>query len=56
MDLASLGSLQHLVSSISLNDSSLALIALLAGMAGGWIVTNWREQQVRLKRAKIERK
>lgn len=52
MDLVSL---QNLVSSIAVNDSSLALIALLAGMAAGWVVTNWREQQVRMKRAKIER-
>ncbi|HVW69368.1 MAG TPA: hypothetical protein VHB68_10365 [Steroidobacteraceae bacterium] len=55
MDLVSLESLQHLVSSIALNDSSLALIALLGGMAAGWIFTNWREQQVRTKRAKIDR-
>ena len=56
MDSASLSSLQHLVSSIALNDSSLALIALLAGMLGGWTLTNWRDQQVRIKRAKIDRK
>lgn len=56
MDLVSLESLQHLVASIAQNDSSLALIALLAGMAGGWFVTNWRDQQVRMKRAKIDRK
>jgi hypothetical protein len=56
MDFTSFDSLHNLVSSIAANDSSLALIALLAGMGAGWIVTNWREQQVRLKRAKIDRR
>ena len=53
MDFSSLGSL---LGSLSLDDSSLALIALLAGMAGGWTLTNWRDQQLRTKKLKINRK
>jgi hypothetical protein len=57
MDLASFASsLPHLFSSFTLDDSSLALIALLAGMAGGWTLTGWRDQQVKAKKAKINRK
>ncbi|MGH8211382.1 MAG: hypothetical protein ACRETD_01970 [Steroidobacteraceae bacterium] len=56
MDLASLGSLPHLLSSLTLDDSSLALIALLAGMVGGWTLTNWRDQQLRTKKLKADRK
>jgi hypothetical protein len=54
MDLGSL--LPHLFNSFTLDDSSLALIALLAGMAGGWTLTNWRDQQLRTKKLKINRK
>jgi len=50
------GSLSQLVSSFALDDSSLALIALLAGMAGGWMLNNWRDQQLRTKKLKIDRK
>jgi hypothetical protein len=53
MDLSSLGSL---ISSLTLDDSSLALIALLAGMAGGWFLTNWWDQQLRMKKLKANRK
>ena len=56
MDVASLGSLPHLLSQLTLDDSSLALIALLAGMAGGWFLTNWRDQQLRTRKLKIDRK
>jgi hypothetical protein len=48
-------SLPHLFSSLTLDDSSLALIALLAGMAGGWTLTGWRDQ-VKARKAKIDRK
>ncbi|MDB6092003.1 MAG: hypothetical protein JWN85_4787 [Gammaproteobacteria bacterium] len=48
-------SLPHLFSSLTLDDSSLALIALLAGMAGGWTLTGWRDQ-VKARKAKINRK
>lgn len=53
MDLSSIGSL---LGSLSLDDSSLALIALLAGMAGGWLLTNWWDQQLRTKKLKANRK
>ena len=56
MDFASLGSLPHLLSAFTIDDSSLALIALLAGMAGGWTLTNWRDQQLRAKKLKANRK
>jgi hypothetical protein len=55
MDLSSLGSLPHLLNSFTLDDSSLALIALLAGMAGGWALNNWRDQQLKTKKMKINR-
>jgi hypothetical protein len=53
MDLSHWGSL---LNSFTLDDSSLALIALLAGMAGGWTLTNWRDQQLRTKKLKANRK
>jgi hypothetical protein len=53
MDLSALGSF---LGSFTLDDSSLALIALLAGMAGGWTLTNWRDQQLRTKKLKADRK
>jgi hypothetical protein len=56
MNLASFAaSLPHLFSSFSVDDSSLALIALLAGMAGGWTLTGWRDQ-MKAKKARINRK
>lgn len=51
MNTASFTGLAHMLSSLTLDDSSLALIALLAGMAGGWSLTGWREQ-LKMKRAK----
>jgi len=45
----------QLVNSLHPDDSSLAVIALLAGMAGGWWLTDWHEQ-LKAKRAKVERK
>jgi hypothetical protein len=53
MDVSTIGSL---LGSLSLDDSSLALIALLAGMAGGWLLTNWWDQQLRTKKLKANRK
>lgn len=37
-----------------LDDSTLALMALLAGMAGGWRLSGWHEQ-LRMKRARAAR-
>lgn len=48
--------LSSLLGSFTLDDSSLALIALLAGMAGGWTLTSWRDQQLRTKKLKADRK
>lgn len=47
--------LAHLINSMQLDDSSVSLLALLAGMAGGWWLTGWHEQ-LKAKRAKIARK
>ncbi len=55
MNAVSLASLPHLLSSLAFDDGSLALIALLTGMAGGWTLTGWREQ-MKAKRAKADRK
>jgi hypothetical protein len=51
-----LGFLSSLFSSFALDDSSLAFIALLAGMFGGWMLNNWRDQQLRTKKLKADRK
>jgi hypothetical protein len=50
------GSLSQLIGSFTLDDSSLALIALLAGMGGGWLLNHWRDQQLRTKKLKVDRK
>lgn len=41
--------------SFKLDDSSVALIALLVGMIGGYRITDWHAQ-LKAKRARIERK
>jgi hypothetical protein len=38
--------------SFAIDDSTLAFMALLVGMIGGWRITGWREQ-LRAKRARI---
>jgi hypothetical protein len=53
MDIFSvLGSIPHLFSTFQLDDSSVALIALLAGMLGGYRLTGWHEQ-LKAKRARV---
>ena len=53
MDLSTLaGSLAHFIGGFQLDDSSVALIALIAGMVGGWRLTDWHDQ-LKAKRAKI---
>jgi hypothetical protein len=42
----------HLLSAFQLDDSSVALIALLAGMMGGYRLTGWHEQ-LKAKRARV---
>jgi hypothetical protein len=44
--------IQHV--SYAIDDSSLALMALLAGMIGGWKITGWREQ-LKARRVRVER-
>jgi hypothetical protein len=46
------GSLAHHLSTFQLDDSSMALIALLVGMIGGYRITGWHAQ-LKAKRAKI---
>ncbi len=54
MDVFSLaGSFAHHAQSLQLDDSSLALIALLAGMFGGYWI-NGRFEQLKAKRAKVD--
>jgi hypothetical protein len=46
------GALAHHASAIQLDDSSVALIALLAGMIGGYRITGWHAQ-LKARRARI---
>jgi hypothetical protein len=46
------GSFAHSVGALQLDDSSVALIALLGGMYGGYWI-NGRHEQLKAKRAKI---
>jgi hypothetical protein len=50
-DVVSFAGFAHVLNALALDDSSLALLALLAGMAGGWSLTGWREQ-LRARRAR----
>jgi hypothetical protein len=53
MNFASLiAPIQHV--SYAIDDSSLALMALLAGMIGGWKITGWREQ-LKARRVRVEK-
>jgi hypothetical protein len=47
--------LPQLVSSFSLNENSVGLLACLIGIAGGWYITTHRDQ-MKAKKAKIQRK
>lgn len=46
------GAVAHHVGALQLDDSSVALIALLAGMFGGYWI-NGRHEQLKAKRAKV---
>jgi hypothetical protein len=48
------GSFAHTLGAFQLDDSSIALIALLGGMYGGYWI-NGRHEQLKAKRAKIPR-
>ena len=45
-------SITHHWSSLQLDDSSMALIALLVGMIGGYRITGWHAQ-LKARRAKV---
>jgi hypothetical protein len=48
-------SLPALAGSLPLDDNTLGVLALLAGMSGGWYLTGLREQ-LKAKKVKVERK
>jgi hypothetical protein len=48
-------SFAHVLSTFQLDDSSVALIALLAGMIGGYRITGWHAQ-LKARRARIAQK
>jgi len=48
--------LPSLLSTGALDESSVALIALVGGIVGGWTITGWRHQQLKARKIKIERK
>ena len=45
----------HLYNSVQPDDSGVALLAMLAGMIGGYRLTGWHAQ-LKAKRAKVESK
>lgn len=47
-------SLSQVMSAVSLDDSSMSALAMLAGIIGGWTITGLR--QPKAKRVKVERK
>jgi hypothetical protein len=46
------GSFAHQLNSFQLDDSSVALLALLVGMIGGYRLTSWHAQ-LKARRAKV---
>ena len=46
------GSFAHHLNSFQLDDSSMALLALLVGMIGGYRITGWHAQ-LKARRAKV---
>jgi hypothetical protein len=44
--------LPHLVRSISIDENSVSVLAMLAGIIGGWLITGWH-QQMKAKRVKM---
>ncbi|HZO23443.1 MAG TPA: hypothetical protein VFB37_13150 [Steroidobacteraceae bacterium] len=44
----------HLFNTIQPDDSGVCLLALLAGVIGGWRLTGWHDQ-LKARRAKIQR-
>ena len=48
-------SFSHLMSSLSIDDNGIAVLAVLLGVIGGWYFGNFREQ-LKAKRAEAQRK
>ena len=48
-------SVSSLMNSISIDDNGIAVLAVLAGVIGGWYFGNFREQ-LKAKRAQAQRK
>ena len=47
-------SLSHAMSAVSMDESSMSVLAMLAGIFGGWTLTSLRQPKV--KKLKIDRK
>jgi len=50
--LSVVGSFAHQLNSFQLDDSSIALLALLVGMVGGYRITSWHAQ-LKARRARV---
>jgi hypothetical protein len=50
------GTLSHLLHSLTLDGSILAVVALLTGAVAGWTLTNWHDQQLQTRKLKVNRK
>jgi hypothetical protein len=48
------GSFGHWLGALQLDDSSAELLALLAGMLGGWRLTSWHDQ-LKARRARVRK-
>ncbi|MBX5461176.1 MAG: hypothetical protein IRZ28_08805 [Steroidobacteraceae bacterium] len=46
--------LPHLLATLPIDDSSISVLAMLAGLVGGWTLTDWHKQ-LKAKRVKVER-
>jgi hypothetical protein len=46
--------LPHLLAAIPIDDNSISVLAMLAGIVGGWTLTGWHKQ-LKEKRVKVER-
>jgi len=53
--LAYVQSVQQLITSIPIDDSSISVLAMLAGIVGGWTLTGLH-QQLKAKRVRLARK
>ena len=51
-----LGALPHLLNAFTLDGSILAVVALVAGSVAGWTLANYHDQQIRMRKLKVNRK